>query len=189
MKLSILICTVHGRELSYEKLKEELETQIAIYNLVGEVEIISHKDNREITVGAKRNLLKREGTGNYICFIDDDDMVSRNYLKVIFDAIQSDVDIITFNVQKYLNGEVDKIYCPNVYIGSLVSGNYCFMNNLLHLCPHKRIFSDKIEFPEKNFGEDFEYSLSLIKLLPTEKRIEDVLYNYYFSSSETLTQK
>lgn len=189
MKLSILICTVEGRESSYQNLKEELELQKSLYNIQDDVEIITHKDNKLLTVGSKRNLLKRLAKGYYICYVDDDDMVSRDYLKIIFESISSDADIITFNVQRYLNGVIDKIYCPNVYLGSFVSGNYCFMTNLLHLCPHKKSLADKIEFPEKNFGEDLEYSLSLVKLMPKEKKIDSILYNYYFSETETLTQK
>ena len=178
-----------GRESSYERLIEELEIQKSLYNCDSEVEIITHKDNRELLVGTKRNILKRLAKGYYICYIDDDDMVTRDYLKSIFNAMSSNPDIITFHVQRYVNGVIDNVYVPNIHMGNFVSGNYYFMVNLLHLCPHKKELADKIEFIEKNFGEDFDYSMALANLKPIVVMLCDILYHYYFSEENTLTQK
>lgn len=189
MKLSILICTVVGRETSCEKIINELVNQISKNNLHGQVEILVEIDDCKITVGTKRNILKNKASGEYICFIDDDDMVSEDYLSEIFLAIESNPEIITFQVQRYKNGNLDEVYIPNIHIGNLKSGNITFMRNLLHLCPHKKHLVDKISFPDKNFAEDFEYSMALANLSPKDCRIDKNLYLYYFSEKGTLTQK
>ena len=189
MKLSILICTVVGREKSYENLINELVKQIADNNLNGQVEILTEKDDCKITVGTKRNILKNKAVGEYICFIDDDDMVNTNYLAELFKSFESNPEILTFQVQRYKNNNLDDIYCPNIHIGNLQSGNLLFMRNLLHLCPHKKYLADKISFPDKNFAEDFEYSMSLANLNPRDMNLRKVLYFYYFNEKGTLTQK
>lgn len=189
MKLSILICTVVGREKSYENLLNELVKQIANNNLHGQVEILTEKDDCKITVGTKRNILKNKASGEYICFIDDDDMVSEDYLSEIFIATESNPEIITFQVQRYKNENLDEVYIPNVHIGNLKSGNITFIQNLLHLCPHKKYLADKINFTDKNFAEDFDYSMALAKLNPRDFKIDKILYLYYFSEKGTLTQK
>jgi len=189
LKLSILICTVVGREKSYENLINELVQQIANNNLYGQVEILTEKDDCKITVGTKRNILKNKAIGEYICFIDDDDMVNEDYLSEILKAIEYNAEVITFKIQKFKNRVLDEVYIPNIHIGNLKSGNITFIRNLLHLCPHKKYLADKINFTDKNFAEDFEYSMALANLNPRDFRIDKILYLYYFSEKDTLTQK
>jgi glycosyltransferase involved in cell wall biosynthesis len=62
------------------------------------VEVITEVDNKQITTGAKRNNLLNKAQGKYICFIDDDDHISNDYLRLILEAIESDADCIATTV-------------------------------------------------------------------------------------------
>ena len=102
MKLSILILSITDRAEQLKKLTDELDIQIELYNLKDSVEILTEIDNKEKTIGDKRNIVKAKAKGEYICFIDDDDMVSEDYLSEIFIATESNPEIITFQVQRYI---------------------------------------------------------------------------------------
>ena len=102
-KLSILICSLREREKSLNKLLEVIEPQ-----RTSEVEIILDTDNGEVTTGFKRNRLLNAAFGEYISFIDDDDLVSNDYIVKILKAIETSPDccgmegLITFQ-KKFLN--------------------------------------------------------------------------------------
>jgi glycosyltransferase involved in cell wall biosynthesis len=76
MTLSILICSLPGRIKYLSELLNVLNPQIE-----GE-EIIINIDKYK-TIGAKRNDLLNASKSDYVCFIDDDDMVSEDYLDEI----------------------------------------------------------------------------------------------------------
>jgi len=60
MKLSILIPTVVGREHLLERLRSVLNPQ-----LTEDVEVIEQKDNKEISIGRKRQTLLEKAAGEY----------------------------------------------------------------------------------------------------------------------------
>lgn len=182
MKLSILILSIKDRAELLKRIISELEIQIELYNLKDSIEIITEIDNREKTIGEKRNLAKSKAKGEYICFIDDDDMVSRDYLKLIFEKINNDYDIITFYVDYIRDGKRDSVICPSPTLDGIKVGEVLYWNNMLHLCPHKKELSDKLIFFHRNTWEDLEYSRDLSKLNLKEFRIEDVIYFYEYNS-------
>ena len=74
MKLSILVLGLTDRNTSYmlyQLHKQQTE----------EVEILSLIDNKSYTVSEKRNILINLSHGDYVCFVDDDDMVEDNYIQ------------------------------------------------------------------------------------------------------------
>lgn len=80
MILSILVCTTHDRKDMFDKLHEELNRQRWASGMDSEVEILYECDNKEISVGAKRQLLIERATGEFVVFIDSDDWVSTNFI-------------------------------------------------------------------------------------------------------------
>ena len=68
--LSILICTIKSREAYLKELIEELDYQIQFK----EVQVLWLGDNKSMSVGAKRNKLLSIADGEWVCFIDDDDL-------------------------------------------------------------------------------------------------------------------
>jgi len=184
MKLSILILSITDRAEQLKKLTDELDIQIELYNLKDSVEVLTEVDNREKTIGDKRNIVKAKAKGEYICFIDDDDMVSRDYLKLIFDEIEKGYDIITFHIDYIRDGKRDSIICPSPSIDGIKIGEVLFWTNMLHLCPHKKSISDNLIFPHKSAWEDLDYSRELSKMLLKEHRIDSVIYFYYYNSKK-----
>jgi len=172
MKLSILICTIPKRKQLLKRLLEVLEKQTN-----EQVEILVEEDSRIITIGAKRNLLLERAQGEYICFVDDDDLVSKDYISKILQALKTNPDccgmegllIRRKNTFKFIHSikyetwfEKNGIYyrCPN------------------HLNPVKRELALKTKFLDESHGEDNKYSLELRPLLKTEVFIKGPIYFY-----------
>ena len=189
MKLSILIPTVPERAAKLEKLLAELKRQ------GGEVEVLtlltSSVKNGGPSVGVKRNELLKKAVGEYVCFVDDDDSVSADYIASIIAEMKTRPDAIVFECQ-YTNAESG--HKSHVYFSRLhLNVNYDDKNRRVrminHLCPVKREIALKAGFPDASFSEDTEYGMRLrnSRLIKTEAIIPKILYYYNFSSKTSLT--
>jgi len=183
-KLDILICTLNKRKRKYEKLKEELNRQIKENKLDKSVVVMSFPDNGDRSIGYKRNTLLEMSLGEYVCFLDDDDMISSDYVKELYNATLKGADCVAFNVE--LN--TGKIKTP--YLFSKEHKEYSFKNNCYlrpvgHLCPIKREIAIKYKFKElpkeSDRGSDVHWALDLVRnnAIKTEVKVEKVLYFYH----------
>lgn len=183
MKLSILIAALHSRTDLLTELKAHLYGQIALNKAHDHVEVIVSIDGGKMSIGAKRNKLLDESTGEYIAFIDDDDQIADSYVQKILNAIESAPDVIGLNLIHYLNGDLygftehsiahkdwQNIMQPN--------GQWRFTRCPNHLNPVKRQHAITTRFPEIRYGEDKDYSLRLYPKLKTESMISDPIYFY-----------
>jgi len=184
--LSILIPTLPARIDDYSRLIKILNNQIKLYNLESRVQILSFCDTKDISVGEKRNMLLNTSIGRYVCFVDDDDVVSENYLIQIFRAIESNADVITF-CGEYVENEIRTPFS----ISKVHRGNYNEPNMLYrlpnHLCPVKREIAVSCLFTDKNFGEDSDYADRINRVVNTEFHIQDKLYFYMYNSQTSQT--
>ena len=71
----------------YDALMAELTRQIHLLRDRSIIEIITEEDNGENSVGKKRNNVLDRAAGEYVCFIDDDDMVTDIYVSEIVNAL------------------------------------------------------------------------------------------------------
>ena len=181
IKLSILIATIEERKSEFLNLLRFLEKQLPEN---GSVEIVHCSDNREISIGAKRQKLLKMANGEYVCFIDDDDMVHANYIDKILSAIGEGVDCIGFLVA--MDGwESNRIICSlsNHWDGwHENSGGYRFVRCPNHLSVLRLEHCLKIGYPDKRGGEDADFSLALKEsgLVKTEIFIPEIMYEYRF---------
>ena len=197
-QLSILIPSLHRRHNMLSALLKELHRQIFTLENPWQVEIHVALDSGEKTVGEKRDCLLRQARGNYIAFIDDDDMVADSYITDILHAIRiaPDAHCVVFAGRL----EVDGVYAgPFDY--SIAHKKYHQIGNQYfrtpnHLCPVKRELALHVGFKAINCGEDTDYAVRLYPWLQTETSITDpmnpdtrkCLYFYRFSPNGTATQ-
>lgn len=141
-----------------------------------------------MSVGKKRNLLIEKAQGEYICFIDDDDFISINYINTILQNLTKDILII--RIQHIVDGIRVRDIQPSLYIDNLETTNVVFKNNHLHLCPHKRSIALYNKFNEINFAEDLQYSQSITRLITSYDIIldETPLYIYNDNQKKSLTR-
>jgi len=204
MKLSILICSLHKRKEFLNKLLDSLNSQTdGIYSdsiaknkgcdilirTYQDFEIIIATDNKNLTVGAKRNLLRSYVKNEYQCFIDDDDRVTNDYLPIILTAINNpdNLDSVVFKVLYNPNkGESKEAIYSASYIDKTYPDKFTRATN--HLMVIKTEIANKVPFKNISFGEDSDFARNVVRLIKTEGAIDKVLYYYDFNSETSETQ-
>jgi glycosyltransferase involved in cell wall biosynthesis len=184
IKLSILICTIPQRAQFFDRLWKILEPQET-----EETEII-YNDHRFHSIGRKRNDLLEQSRGQYICFIDDDDRVSDNYVKLLMEGINKGVDccslkgIITEDGQNPLVFEHSIKY--NAYKTNENGHEVRYERYPNHLNAIRSDIAKRFRFQEISHGEDTEWATQIHKsgLLKTEHYIPEVIYHYEYRSKK-----
>jgi glycosyltransferase involved in cell wall biosynthesis len=184
--LSILILTLPTRIESYSNLIKNLNKQIIENNLINQVQILSLCDTKEISVGEKRNILLQKSVGRYVCFIDDDDLISDDYVIKIINATHFDTDVITFCGDYIENGVTTPFSISLRHRGNYNHPNI-FYRLPNHLCPVKREIALQCHFTHKNFGEDSDYANMINNHLRNEYHLIDKLYFYMYNSTTSQT--
>lgn len=180
-KLSILICTL-PEDRSIQKLarlRGILIPQLAEFP--DDVEVLHHETDRSVPTGTKRNELISVCNGSHFCFVDDDDILAKTYVKDILKALESDPDVVTFNGFMTTDGHsrVDfEIRLGEGYEER--NGKYYRWPN--HLAVMKRSLVQHIKFEPITMGEDYIWSKTIrdLGLLKTSVHIEKELYHYDF---------
>ncbi len=184
---SIMICTMTERKQQLDELVASLVAQIKEHNLENKIEILIFSDNRgECTIGYKRNKLMQASRGKYINFIDDDDTVHKNYIKMLYDKMHTDTDCIGLKGIRTQNGGN-----PNLFVHSLDYNDYSFVEGVFyrppnHLNPIKRDKALQFPFKEVNWGEDTDWAMQVARsgCLKTEAKIDEPYYFYHFVLKE-----
>ncbi len=179
MKLSILVCSLENRAKKLERLMEIIRPQ-----LTPEVEVLTEVDDGKMTIGGKRNLLVDKAKGEYVCFIDDDDLVPDYYVNEILQALQSSPDCVGIEGLIVLQETTVR-----KFIHSLACGGWKFENDIYHRTPNhlNPILRSKVlevGFPEKDRSEDYEFSNAIFPLLETEAMINKTMYFYLYQTKE-----
>ena len=189
-KLSILVCALQSRAAQSENLLRELEHQCRV---LGDVEILVAEDNGERPSGAKRNDLIRNSTGEYFCFVDDDDFVAPYYAKAIRDAADGQVDVVTFDMLRVdIEGGGGRIHSFSIHNQDrerISSGYWKMTAN--HLCAWRRDVGTKVAFPDNlGYADDVFWYRPLIDsgLVKIERHLDLVLYFYLWGGGATSNQ-
>lgn len=178
LKLSILIATHARREKKLKELLDVLMRQVDKHQ--GAIEVVAYWNSGELSIGEIRQALLEDAQGEYVCFVDDDDMVPEYYCDEIVNALGE--DYVGFQVALYNDGELK----PPVY-HSLKYPNWFeaydgYYRNVTHLNPIKRELALQGTFVG-GAGEDEKWA-SMVHP-QTENYIDRVMYFYYHSSLDS----
>lgn len=178
--LSILIPSLHKRTGLLGALLKDLQAQAT-----DEVEILTSVDGGEISTGNKRNNLVNAAKGKYTVFVDDDDVVSSDYIPSILEAAKQDADVIVFNGIMTTDGRNPKKWYISKdlpYKSEIRNGEEIYLRYPNHIVPIKRDIALQVPFPNKYREEDFDYATKLhnLGLIKTEAKIDKYLYTYRF---------
>lgn len=182
MKLSILILTIVGREAQYESLVRSLSDQYT----GTDVQICTSKDNKENSIGKKRNELLEMAIGDYLCFIDDDDRVSKNYIKLLMEGIDKGVDCCSLVGEITFDGKNPKPFIHSIKHDRYWEDERAYYRFPNHLNCVKSEIAKQFTFPLKNFSEDTEWAVKVHEsgLIKIEHEINETIYYYDFKPNK-----
>lgn len=195
MRLSILICTIEDRKDKFYELYKKLQKQsfqaFCLYGMRSE--ILFECDNKQISIGAKRQKLLERAIGNHIAFIDDDDDVNDNYIgNIIYTLVNNlSCDSIGFKIECNIEGKKETAIASNKYsdwCDNKDGFRYC--RTPYHKTPIKRNIALQIGYKDMRFGEDYDYSKRLKEsgLIKNESQINEVMYYYNFKYEDPTTK-
>ena len=207
--LSILIPTLNSRSVFLDKLwynlervcdcpilcdYDDLSNGVAFFsdddNFLWHIEVLTNVDNGELSIGSKRNELLQRAKGDYVAFVDDDDVVTESYFKNIFEGIERKVDccslkgIITEDGINPLIFEHSIKYSEYKTNPDHMPVRYERFPN--HLNTIRASIAKQFKFPEKNHGEDTDWATQIHKsgLIKSEYYIDEVIYHYLYRSKK-----
>ena len=170
----------------------------AIDNFSDCVELIFCRDDKSLSIGEKRNKLIEIATGEYISFIDDDDAVTKDYFIQFFDNLKKvdyRPDAFTLRGKITIDNGQPEIFehhpkyaewKTNMLSPAQIDTEVKYERYINHLNFIKKDIAKQITFPEKNHGEDHDYSTALqnSKLITTFIEIPEIIYEYRYTSNK-----
>ena len=187
MKLSILIPTVVGRETEFERLTKYLRKQYT----GDDVEILSLKDNKEISIGEKRNRLYNMAKGKFSVMIDDDDMVSEDYIPTILSVLNDTIDCVGYFENCLINGKqqrsVISLNCKGWMTNDPPINGTHYNRTPFFKVPIKTSICKMVGVRDMRFGEDHDFAMRIHKYLNKEHFIYREMY-FYRADSLTVEQ-
>lgn len=197
--LSILVPTVMERDIQISNLfyLEELKKvpkhkgKTTIATRTG-LEVIIIADNKEMTIGEKRELLYKEATGLFSWQIDDDDDIAPNAIELILEAIKSnpEVDCITFREKCTMNG-VYKSSNHSLRYSQWMdnSDGYDYVRSPFYKDVIRTDIAKSVPFPHIRYNEDEQWSVALLPHLHSEIHIDEELYYYIYEPKESHNER
>jgi len=154
------------------------------------------KDNKQFNVLSKknsgpsdtRNIGIEKATGDYICFLDSDDYLDKNFLKKIESKIKKDLpDVIKIRYQEFNEENINNLEKENIKIVNekgkdalikFITNNYPIDIPWLYLYSLKYWKQNNFSFIKGKFHEDF--GLIPLAILNANKvtTINDAIYYY-----------
>jgi len=157
--------------------------------IVPGVEVLINSDAMVKTIGEKRNDLLDAAKGDYVCFVDDDDRVSDQYVSLLLEALSTGPDCVGINGVMYDKGRFRKPFSHSIKHRGWYEDGELFYRTPNHWNPIRRELACKVRFKPINYGEDQDYSVRIFPLLKTEVYVEAPVYFYWFDRSKSMALK
>lgn len=189
--LSILIPSTPDRDKDVEYLRCVINKQLdSICGGHDAVEIIEIRDNKEMVLGDKRNLLYQKANGLYSVQWDSDDDMHPNAIELILEALNELPDCVTYEEYVNLDGVEYISNFSNEYSGwegdgsRILYDGFHFHRTPFYKCVIRTEICKSIPIPSLRFGEDAAWSSLIKPLLKREVHIQKQIYKYIFKPSD-----
>ena len=180
MRWTIGIVSVPARRTLLARLLDVLEPQLTGYD---DVELLVLEDNRKRELGPKLQAIVDIAQGEYLSFLDDDDLISDSYIESLYPMLDG-VDAVGFTAQVSIEDSPfkDVTYCKDY---GWEETQTAFLRPHQHLSPIKTRIVRQIPWADKgHYGCDYRWSKAMRNsgLIQTENRVEDKALYFYFAS-------
>jgi len=190
MILTIAVPTIKGRERQFRKLMTKLFRQQIPY--LNEVELIHLTDNKEISIGEKRNKLYNMARGEYTVMIDDDDDICTGYVGKVIDALITNPDCVGYkelvNWKGSERGSIISLKSKEWSNPKPKNGIWYYRTPFFKV-PIKTEICRKVGVKDMRHGEDHDFSKRMFPYLETEYFIDEYMYIYNAPELNTIADR
>jgi len=180
MKWSILILTMPARAAMLERLLAVLRPQIT-----SDVELMVRTFDASLPVGENREIMRQQSKGEYISFIDDDDLVPPHFVERILPLLDG-VDYVGFTLEQWVDGDLACHERRSLAYGGVqqdAQGNR--YRDIAHINPMRRELALRV--PMTGWpAEDTRWAdeVRKLRIVKTEHVVDEVLYFYLSRTSK-----
>ena len=190
MILTIAIPTLEERKAEYAFLKASIMDQIKKLG-VKDVEVISMCDDRELTIGEKRQKLYEMARGEWTVQVDDDDQLASDYLYHVLPALGKNPDCVGYKEAVDFKGKARRISRISLEYTEWKTNKPSTIDVMYERSPFFKVpirteLCRQAGVPFLRFAEDIEFAKRIRPLLTTEVFIDEFLYIY---NTQTMTRE
>lgn len=180
VKWSILILTMPSRADFLAHLLSRLRPQVEKHP---DIEIIVLENTPDLTMlGENRNRLLKMAAGEYVSFVDDDDLVPKDYVNTIYPLLDGS-DYVGFRVDMTRDGRLFVQSDHSIKHGTWGTDSSTGMaiRDLSHVNPIRRTIATQVPF-SGGVGEDGRWAEQLrsLRVVKTEHYIPRTMYFYNY---------
>jgi hypothetical protein len=157
---SVLIPTIPGREDGLRNLLSSIREKLSRIAPDLRVEYCVLFDNREMSIGMKREELLQKCLGKYMSFIDDDDDITDAYIEDLVQTIRGNYPVMR------LRGQINQYTFTHSLENKLtdkMAKDGIFIRPPNHLNPMMSDVAKLVHFRDSVRGEDFDWAIRLAK--------------------------
>ena len=183
--ISILIPIHESHHKKFQLLHDEINSQIG-YGKHDVVEVYPYLNNGQYSKGHYRNELLSWAKGEYVCFIDADDRISKDYIQTLIEGAKTNPDCISLRGEFSHDGGAPEIFEHSLKYSQwrTTTGLIKYERNPNHLNCIKAEIAKSIKFDDINHGEDHLWSKAIQPLLKKEYYTDKILYYYDYISKK-----
>ena len=176
---TLLIPTIPGREQQLQRLIRSIHDLHRHTCPDLRIAIVLGFDNREVSIGTKRQNMLQSAEGKYVSFIDDDDEVTSNYFEDAAACIAGNYDCMRLRGQisrwTFTHSTANKLTDP-------MANETTFLRPPNHLNVMKADIAKTIKFRDATSGEDLDWTIRLARtgFLRTEYQSDESRIHYIY---------
>lgn len=178
--VSFLIPTIVGRETSLRHLLSSIDEKMKRIAPSLRYELCVDFDNRETSIGNKRQRLMESAKGKYIAFVDDDDDITDAYVEDLQATIHENIPVMR------LRGQIAQYTfthsLDNKLDGVMAKGEV-FLRPPNHLNPMMTDVAKLVRFGDASRGEDLDWTIRMARsgFLTREYKSSDDRIHYIYN--------
>lgn len=137
-------------------------------------------------LSSARNAGISKASGKYLFFLDSDDWISVNSIKLILCACQEDKDIISIGYRLVYDDKTVEVIPKHNKLKTILSSLKFPMGAPFWIVKKSVLYENNISFCEGIFHEDNDYTPRLLYLARDVMFIDAPIYNYYINSAGSI---